>query len=622
LKPDHPIIASRVSRFRPALPFGRAVKAGCALVAALGAINPLAAETYQWNGTSDGVWTNPANWNETGTPAGITKGPGPSGGNFIHRLNVNNGAANALIYDTLLGATLYGGTGIRGLVIGSGSAGTMRITGGTFDTTNSSIQDVISSSGVSSESWLRIDGGAFRSRHLLLGLNNPSRNTLTVSQGGAVIDTIDFNVQDGNATVNLDGGSLETKWFKISTSTPAASTNAFNFNGGILKAGASSATFFPDLARTSAIVKSGGAFIDTNGFDITIAEALTEGGGGGLTKSGPGVLTLTSPATFSGPTAVHGGTLALGPNGSLAASSAFQLAAGAACDVSAIPSYTWPASTPFTSAGGDLSGGTVIDLGNTALTLDFTPTSFSGDSSHPALTVSTGSLVLNGPLAVNNHSASPLGAGTYILISQASGSITGNPTFSGSVGGQGIEAGNFCFVRIVGGNLELVVQSPVSTITTLARDSGIPSSSTYGDALRFIVSVTPPTATGTVELRNGGPQGTLLGAAALAGGSAVITVPGTALAPGTHANLVARYLGSASHLHGESPPLSPAQSVSARQLTIQLSLGSIKAAGDALNRYPPGNSRSRARRRSTSITTPPLPPPSPAPWRAWWRETR
>ncbi|MEY3896951.1 MAG: hypothetical protein RLZZ214_2472 [Verrucomicrobiota bacterium] len=55
------------------------------------------ADTYQWNGGNRGVWSDSANWNPSGTPAGITVGPAPAGGKFNHRLNVNNGAANTLI---------------------------------------------------------------------------------------------------------------------------------------------------------------------------------------------------------------------------------------------------------------------------------------------------------------------------------------------------------------------------------------------------------------------------------------------------------------------------------------------------------------------------------------------
>ena len=91
------------------------------------------------------------------------------------------------------------------------------------------------------------------------------------------------------------------------------SNTTFNFNGGTLKAGASSTTFMTGL--TNAFVKSGGAKINTNGKDITIGQALfhdTALGGtadGGLTKSGGGILTLSNTNTYTGATTVSNGTL-------------------------------------------------------------------------------------------------------------------------------------------------------------------------------------------------------------------------------------------------------------------------------------------------------------------------
>ena len=55
--------------------------------------------------------------------------------------------------------------------------------------------------------------------------------------------------------------------------------STFNFNGGTLKARASEAAFLTGL--DTANVQSGGAIIDTDGFDITVGQNLLNGGGGG-----------------------------------------------------------------------------------------------------------------------------------------------------------------------------------------------------------------------------------------------------------------------------------------------------------------------------------------------------
>ncbi len=81
---------------------------------------------------------------------------------------------------------------------------------------------------------------------------------------------------------------------------------AFNFNGGTLHASASSASF---LQATRGInVGSGGAVINTEGNNITIVQALSNGGGG-LTKLGAGSLTLSGGLTYSGATIISNGTL-------------------------------------------------------------------------------------------------------------------------------------------------------------------------------------------------------------------------------------------------------------------------------------------------------------------------
>ncbi len=536
-------------------------------------VSSASAEVYQWNGGASGVWSNAANWNPTGTPSGITAGPAATGGNFNHRLNVNNGSANALVYTTTLGVTVYGGTGIRGLVLGSGSAGAMRITGGTFDTTNSDSFDVVGSGSAGS---LTIEGGSFKSNQLQMGLNNGSGSgTLHINGGASTIGSIQFNYQSagGSATIHLNAGSLNTNQL-VESATGANGNHLINFNGGTLIAGPSAGNLIPAVF-TRANVRDGGAKVDSNGRDITIAQPLVHSTisgdaaiDGGLEKIGSGRLTLTAVNTFNGGVSVQGGTLALAASASISGSSGVTLSSAAALDVSAVPDYFWPPLVPLTSAGGILKGGNSLNLGTVPLELKFTPTAFNGDSTHPALNVSGGSLTLNGPLTVTNQAASPLGVGNYVLISQSSGTITGTPSFNGTVAGQGIQPGKYCYLEIIGGTLQLAVRDPSATSITLARQSGIPASSVYGDALSFIVTISPPDASGSVDLFNGGIGGTLIGSATLSNGTAVFTPSPGALAPGTHSAIVARFNGSPGFSHSTSSALSPSQSVSVKILTL------------------------------------------------------
>jgi autotransporter-associated beta strand protein len=89
-------------------------------------------------------------------------------------------------------------------------------------------------------------------------------------------------------------------------------------NGVTLAAGASSANFISGLS--AAQLRAGGVTFDTAGFNITVPQALVNSGGGGLTKTGAGKLTLTGANTYSGATMVSGGSLALSGAGAVSSS--------------------------------------------------------------------------------------------------------------------------------------------------------------------------------------------------------------------------------------------------------------------------------------------------------------
>ena len=99
-----------------------------------------------------------------------------------------------------------------------------------------------------------------------------------------------------------------------------------------------------------------------------------------------------------------------------------------------------------------------------------------------------------------------------------------------------------------------------TTTTTLTLGAGSNPSS-YGDSLGFHVTVDPGTASGTVELFDGGASGTLIGTGELVGGACTIT--NTTLAVGTHDNIVAIYNGDTFNNPSTSAALIPAQVVNA-----------------------------------------------------------
>ncbi len=466
---------------------------------------------------------------------------------------------------TLLQQTRFGGTGaitLTGPITGNGVR-FIKDSTGLLELQNSGAVTLGAFQG--NRGTLQVNAGtSLQFTSLDVGTGNSVGAGLTVN-GGSVTSTgqARFGQGSGSAsgTLTLNSGILT-----VPALTKGSLTFNVNFNGGALKAGGNSTTFL--ASATNARVRAGGAFIDDGGFAITIAQALTEDAaspGGGLTKSGNGTLTLNGTNTYLGPTLINAGTLALGASGSLAASQNITIASGACLDLTEDP--VWPGGIPLVSNGGDLKASAAIPLGTSPVILNYNPVTFTGDSNHPALTISSGTLSLDGTVTINNNSATPLGDGIYVIVSQASGTISGSPIFNGIVGGQGIQAGRFAQLRINGGNLELFVANS-QTATTLARNAGTPAGSIYGDTLQFLVSVSPPTASGTVQLFNGGPGGTLIGTGELSGGTCVITPADTAIAVGSHSNLVAVYEGASPYLESTSAPLAPPQSVAPKPLTI------------------------------------------------------
>ncbi|MEQ1859283.1 MAG: autotransporter-associated beta strand repeat-containing protein [Chthoniobacteraceae bacterium] len=102
---------------------------------------------------------------------------------------------------------------------------------------------------------------------------NAGVNSGTIQFAGAASSTV------GN--FNLNGGTV-TAFGVTKGASNAAGVYRFNFGGGTLKANANNAAFFADLALTDAYVNAGGAVIDTNNFNVTIAEPLLAPTGDGV----------------------------------------------------------------------------------------------------------------------------------------------------------------------------------------------------------------------------------------------------------------------------------------------------------------------------------------------------
>ncbi len=126
-----------------------------------------------------------------------------------------------------------------------------------------------------------------------------------VNQSGGTLNSWYVFLHQG--TYNLNGGTLSVAGVGDGATN---ATGTLNLDGGVLRATVPNANF---LVVDTATVEAGGAIIDTQGNDTTIAQPLA--GPGGLTKRGTARLKLTGALDYLGPTKVEAGTLEIaGPN--------------------------------------------------------------------------------------------------------------------------------------------------------------------------------------------------------------------------------------------------------------------------------------------------------------------
>jgi len=185
-------------------------------------------------------------------------------------------------------------------------------------------------------------------------------------------------------------------------------TAQLQFNGGTLRAYGDSASLI--TGSDSVFVGFGGAKIDTNGHNITIAVPLTGNSGPsnlGLRKLGAGVLTLTGTNTYFGGTTISAGTLQIGTGGTTGSIT------GNVTDNAALL-FNRSDNPNFT---GNISGsGSVSQAGTGTLTLSGSHT-YAG-----ATTVSAGTLIVSGSL--NGTASVTVGDGTNPAALGGNGTIT------------------------------------------------------------------------------------------------------------------------------------------------------------------------------------------------------
>jgi autotransporter-associated beta strand protein len=448
---------------------------------------------YTWNGATNTTWATSTNWN--GGTVGVT------GNTFNARINVYNGAGQRVIYSANEGTTVYANTSGRGIVISQagGNSGSMEITGGSFSTLGSSQADVI---GNAQTATLTVSGGTFigagtSAGGTLIGLNSGSgTSTLNVSGTGQATFTR-LQLSAATTIVNLDGGRITANEVVDvdNSGTTGLSNTTFHFNGGILQAGANSLTNFMS-GLTNAYVRTGGANIDTNGRDITIAQSLldfTTPSGGGLTKSGSGTLTLSGTNTYTGLTTINAGAVTVSNTGSLASGNALTLGASGSADfansgqsLGAVSNAnTATNALNFSAATGTVTLASLSGAGNTRF----------GSNGTVTAGISTGTVNAVGLLTAS-ISGGTVGAGSLSSTTMSGGTTTvsGTATIGTmSSGTANLNGATSAITSLNGGTVNL------GASTVLSVSNGIHAGSITGTGGGLT-----KTSAGTLTLSSGG----------------------------------------------------------------------------------------------------------------------
>ncbi len=419
-------------------------------------------------------------------------------------MNINT-TGTVQINGSLVAGTAIGDVGTVNL-----DAGTVTVAG---DYTNSGM---FGHGGSAATGNLNISGGSISfNNRLALAVGTGSSaggNIATVTMTGGTLTTDYAHNEDwhaglnmasgydtatgGTATINLNGGTLSTlRVFSETGGTGVKGTSTFNFNGGTLQPQVNRTDFLGGLTRAN--VRDGGAIVDTNGFNVTISQALLHSDisgdnavDGGLTKNGTGVLTLSNvDNSFTGNIVVNAGTLrangfrggypATGTLGANAGSRTITVNSGATLDFTSNNIFAGGGATASGLPQIVLNGGTMQSsrfnvLGHVTLnggTLNQT----SGDGGSYEGYEFLGNITVGGSVAStissSNGKANHIAGGNNMLVtvadatgSSAADLIISNPLRDGS----GDYFGNGAITKAGAGTLRLTAANTYSGGTTVS----------------------------------------------------------------------------------------------------------------------------------------------------------
>jgi len=139
-----------------------------------------------------------------------------------------------------------------------------------------------------------------------------------------------------NATNTYQGPTtINAGLVQVATVDDLGTNTEMKFNGGGLQWRPSTPGFDPST-RTMTF-QAGGAVLDTNGNNATLANPVGNNGAGGLTKRGSGVLTLAAVNTYQGQTTLNGGLVQVDDLNKLGTNTTINFTGGG---------LQWPQNTP------------------------------------------------------------------------------------------------------------------------------------------------------------------------------------------------------------------------------------------------------------------------------------
>jgi autotransporter-associated beta strand protein/T5SS/PEP-CTERM-associated repeat protein len=341
-------------------------------------------------------------------------------------------------------------------------------TGAAIFNTNGFAVNVAGSLQHSSTLGSTLDGGVAKigTGTLTLSGNNTYTGPTTLSAG---VLSLNNNNALGSGTLTISGGSIDS-----TAASTAIAGNAQKWNGNFGFLGSQ------NLDMGTGPVSLGSSVV-VNAAQNTLTVGGQIGGSGfGLTKAGGGNLTLGGVNTYTGPTAVNGGTLALGSGASIGTSSGISVGNGATLDVSAVGGFSLTQSMSAGGSGTASVNGSVAAGSNTINLQDGTnlgTLAFGNDLSFGGATLRF-DLGQAGNDKIAIAGAASLGSGNTINLA---------PLFTASSLNTGSQA--YTLITAAGGGLNSSFFSLSSS--TLSADGSSYNLSLGGDGSQEWLNVTP-----------------------------------------------------------------------------------------------------------------------------------